>query len=106
MLRCLAEKPSGEVFRAGDIMDVLNDGCEETDGRAILIDGWGYDRDTSKYFNPTQIGRKFRDLAKRPHIVDVGGVDHELHFERRENKSAKVFEYVMTKKVIRSDAEV
>ncbi len=104
LLRILASNDSGTKFQAGDIMAALNGGCAETEFKPALIPGWGYDRETLKYFNATQIGRKFRDVARRPHIVSLPNEngdlkDWEVHFAREYNKHDKVYKYTMTKKL-------
>lgn len=99
----LAQKGSGTKFRAGSttggavaLIDVLNEGCEENGFNPFKLSGWGYNAETRDYQESGAIGRKFRELAAKPHTVVVNGTKVRLTFEREEDKKNGTYFYIAT----------
>lgn len=97
----LAKKGTGTKFRAGStsggavsIQDVLNDGCEDNGDKAFKMKHWGVNPETGNYQEAGAIGRKFRELAAKPHTVIVDGVKKQLTFEREADTKNGTFFYI------------
>ncbi|MDA7425424.1 hypothetical protein [Thalassococcus lentus] len=108
----LSTYPDGTKFKAGSdegvfesLMRIANTGCDATGGDPILIPGCPLNKEAQRYTNPTMIGRKFKDIARRPHTVhkpDGNGsfVAWDLHFMNGKDSSSGTTFFEMTKKKV------
>lgn len=85
MQHLATEHPSGTLFRAGGVSeirgrerekvfslkDVLN---KADDGKPLLLDGWGYNREDQQYNHARGITSKFRDVGRGAYEV----TQHEM----------------------------
>lgn len=82
MQHLAAEYPSGTLFRAGgtspirgreaatvvSLKDELN---VADDGKPLLLDGWGYNREDQQFNHARGITSKFRDVARGAYVVTL-----------------------------------
>jgi len=97
-----AQIASQRSTKVVSIMNVLNNGCEATGNKPILIDGWGYNtRDPEAYAHGGRIGRHFRELARRAWIItDENGSDVEVRFVEHTDTRNRVPYYSMSQKLV------
>lgn len=93
--------------RKGTVVSVQAELNCADDGKALLIDGWGYNREDAQYNHARGIKDKFRDAARGTYAVTITekvegkiiDVKYDVSFEEKTDpKSPNLFYWVMEKR--------